>query len=329
MNELKTERLLLRRWKETDAEDLYEYAKDPAVGPIAGWPPHKSVENSLEVIRNVFLSAPEAYAICRISDDKAIGAIELKLYGRSDLLQNENECELGYWLGKPFWGHGIMTEAAAAMLKHAFTDLNMETVWCAYYDGNERSKRVQEKCGFIYQWTNDSVDVPLMHEKRKGHVNRLTREEWLKLEDKDRIRKTDACFDKPYWVIDLLPFQVPKEGGERFSAIEKHYLEKDELRRKFVDVLLKLNCYHDFLLFRADADEGVRNPAPELLEQELLRNKGTVNILLDSGYVLISVPDDSTCMTVYDPDDDLLKMIRLLAEADGLFIWRPLQDGEE
>ena len=50
---IETERLILRPWLETDAESLYEYAKEPAVGPIAGWPVHSSVENSLEIIRNV------------------------------------------------------------------------------------------------------------------------------------------------------------------------------------------------------------------------------------------------------------------------------------
>ena len=52
---METERLILRKWKETDAESLFEYAKDPDVGPIAGWPPHNSVEESLDVIRNVAL----------------------------------------------------------------------------------------------------------------------------------------------------------------------------------------------------------------------------------------------------------------------------------
>ena len=50
---LETERLILRPWSEEDAQDLYVYAKDPQVGPIAGWPPHTSVENSLEIIKNV------------------------------------------------------------------------------------------------------------------------------------------------------------------------------------------------------------------------------------------------------------------------------------
>ena len=49
--EVRTERLILRPWKESDAESLYEYAKDSAVGPIAGWPIHTSVENSLEIIK--------------------------------------------------------------------------------------------------------------------------------------------------------------------------------------------------------------------------------------------------------------------------------------
>ena len=175
---LETKRLILRRFEESDAENLYEYAKDPDVGPIAGWPPHKSVAESLDVIRNVFNGA-EAYAICLRSDGKAIGAIELKLNGHTDLTERDDECELGYWLGKPFWGKGIMPEAAREILRHAFEDIGMQKVWCAYYDGNTKSKRVQEKCGFRYQWTTKDVDVPLMHEKRTGHVNLLTKDTWL------------------------------------------------------------------------------------------------------------------------------------------------------
>lgn len=82
---IKTERLILRPWQESDAEDLFEYAQDPAIGPIAGWPPHKNIEESRQVIRNVF-SSKEAYAICLPSDNRAIGAIELRLFGNSDLV---------------------------------------------------------------------------------------------------------------------------------------------------------------------------------------------------------------------------------------------------
>lgn len=175
---METNRLILRRWKESDAEDLYELARDPAVGPIAGWPAHQSVEESRDVIQNVFCGA-EAYAVCWKGDGRAIGAIELKLNGHTDMTDRDDECELGYWLGKPFWGQGIMPEAVREVLRHAFEDLGMKKVWCGYYEGNTKSRRVQEKCGFRYQRTTEGVDVPLLHEKRTEHVNLLTKEDWL------------------------------------------------------------------------------------------------------------------------------------------------------
>ena len=137
---MKTKRLVLRKWTEADAESLYEYAKDSEVGPIAGWPPHKSVEESLDVIRNVF-NGPECYAICEKENGKAIGAIELKLKGHTDMTDREDECELGYWLGQPFWGKGYMPEAAKEILRHGFEELGMNTIWCGYYEGNQKSKR--------------------------------------------------------------------------------------------------------------------------------------------------------------------------------------------
>ena len=121
---LETERLILRRWEDSDAESLFEYAKDPDVGPIAGWPAHQSIEESRDVIKNVF-NGKEAYAICLKTDNKAIGAIELKLNGHTDMTERDDECELGYWLGKPFWGQGIVPEAVKEMLHHAFENCGM------------------------------------------------------------------------------------------------------------------------------------------------------------------------------------------------------------
>lgn len=172
-----TKRLLLRPWTEEDAESLYQYASDPDVGPIAGWSPHKSVEESLDIIRHV-LNGKECYAICLKSDNAAIGAIELKLNGHTDMTDKDNECELGYWLGKPFWGQGLVPEAAEALLDHAFGSLNMWKIWCGYYDGNTKSKRVQEKLGFKYHHTCKEVEVPMINEIRIGHVTYLTFQIW-------------------------------------------------------------------------------------------------------------------------------------------------------
>lgn len=177
---LETERLILRPWQESDAESLFEYAKDSAIGPIAGWPAHTDFEQSRFVIKHV-LSAPQAYAVCLKTDGKAIGAIELKLNGHTDMTDREDECELGYWIGKPFWGQGLIPEAAKEMIRHGFEDLGMRAIWCGYYEGNTKSKRVQQKCGFTYFRTTEGLDVPLMGEKRTGHTNLLTKEGWLEL----------------------------------------------------------------------------------------------------------------------------------------------------
>ena len=174
-----TERLILRPWHENDAEALYKYASDPDIGPPAGWPPHTSVENSRDIIRTVF-SAPETYAVC-LKDGSPIGSLGLKLKGSTDMTNRDDECELGYWIGKPFWGQGLIPEASRALLCHAFEDLGMRAVWCGYCDGNEKSKRVQEKLGFVYQYTTEGLEVTLVNEIRTGHTNLMTKERWRKV----------------------------------------------------------------------------------------------------------------------------------------------------
>ncbi|MBO5051345.1 MAG: GNAT family N-acetyltransferase [Clostridia bacterium] len=176
---LHTKRLVLRPWREEDAEELYKYASDPEVGPPAGWPPHTSVENSREIIRNV-LSAPETYAVCLKQSGKPIGSIG---FHRADLADLDDEYELGYWIGKPFWGQGLIPEASREMLRHAFLDLGMSRVWCGYYEGNVKSRRVQEKLGFVYHHTTEGIEVKLMNEIRTGHAMLMTRETWERVNE--------------------------------------------------------------------------------------------------------------------------------------------------
>lgn len=71
-----------------------------------------------------------------------------------------------------------MPEASRELLRHGFEDLGMTTIWCAYYDGNLKSKRVQEKLGFVYHHTCNEVPVPLLHEVRVDHTNVMTKEHW-------------------------------------------------------------------------------------------------------------------------------------------------------
>ena len=101
--EFQTKRLILRRWKEEDAASLFKYAKNPNIGIIAGWSPHTSIENSIEIIRTV-MSADETYAVVLKETNEPIGSIGLMTL-RSNLFSakmTENECEIGYWIGGPY-----------------------------------------------------------------------------------------------------------------------------------------------------------------------------------------------------------------------------------
>ena len=182
MHILQTKRVILRKWNENDAEDLFKYASDPEVGPRAGWRAHSSVEESRKIIRTV-LSAPEVYALCQRESGEVIGSIGLH---RNDLAEGEDEYELGYWIGKPFWGQGLVPEAARELLRYAFEQLGMQRIWCGHYEGNARSRRVMEKLGFVYHHTTEGIELEDLGEIRTGHALLLTREQWESNEHRQR-----------------------------------------------------------------------------------------------------------------------------------------------
>lgn len=176
--EMETERLFLVPWQEKDAKELYELAKDPEVGPRAGWPAHTGVEESLQVIRDV-LAVPENYAVFRKEDGVLIGCVGLKNLQMELYLDADRTAELGYWLGHPFWGKGYMPEAAGRVLCHAFEDLKLDCVTCGYYEGNVQSQRVQEKLGFVHDHVQENAPVPLLGEVRNEYWQVLPRTLYL------------------------------------------------------------------------------------------------------------------------------------------------------
>lgn len=183
-NILQTNRLILRPWEDEDAAELYRYAKDPRVGPIADWPPHTSVENSLEIIWNV-LSAPETYAIVLKETGLPAGSIGLLFEGTYAPV-GDAEAEVGYWIGVPYWGHGLAPEAVCELERHAFEDLGLRGLWCSYFDGNDQSRRVQEKCGFVHHHSQDGIFCEVLGEIKTEHFTYLSKEQWESfLSDRD------------------------------------------------------------------------------------------------------------------------------------------------
>ena len=144
---MQTDRILLRPWRESDAESLYKYASDPEVGPRAGWPPHKSVEESLHIIRTLF-SSDHMWAIELKESGEAIGCMGYFVHGESNIAIGENDAEVGYWVARPYWNTGICTEALQLLIDYCFKEKGFSTLWSDYFPDNGASGRVMEKCGF-------------------------------------------------------------------------------------------------------------------------------------------------------------------------------------
>ena len=145
---METDRILLRQWRDDDAKTLYKYASDPEVGPQAGWSPHKSVEESLEIIRTIFHS-DHIWAIVLKETDEAIGCIGYYAHGESNIEIGEKDAEAGYWVARPYWNRGICTEALRLLIDYCFNVKGFRTLWADYFPENPASGWVMEKCGFI------------------------------------------------------------------------------------------------------------------------------------------------------------------------------------
>ena len=173
---LKTERLILRSFRDTDTEDLYAYAQDPRVGPIAGWPVHGSLEETREIIRTVF-AVPHVFALELRETGRVVGSAGLVGRHPAGEFPDCPDDEIGYALSPACWGRGLVPEAVGAVLEYSFTKLGLHRVWCGHYAGNWRSDRVIRKCGFRYQFSR-TERVCFPEDIRLTYYFMQTREEW-------------------------------------------------------------------------------------------------------------------------------------------------------
>jgi len=181
---LTTKRLILRPWCEDDAEELFKYACDPDVGPDAGWSPHTSVDESREIIRTV-LSRPGNFAVVLQETGLVVGSASI--VNPAHCLPEHrrlSDCEIGYWLGKSYWGRGLIPEAVRELQRYGFEDLGCRAIWCGHFDGNHKSRRVMDKCGFTYHHTEP--DRPTKLGLRTTHYTRITRDEWQLMQPEDK-----------------------------------------------------------------------------------------------------------------------------------------------
>lgn len=133
------------------------------------------------------------------------------------------------------------------------------------------------------------------------------------------MRKTiDELLQTPYWIIDILPKQVPAHSAGQYFNIEKYYLDKKrfiDIKQKHINVILKLNCYRDISI----DDEEETNPSLERIEKEMKNRYLYIRI----GESMILSEADDTHMTLFNPDEELLDLVKDIASKEGLFVWRP------
>ena len=133
------------------------------------------------------------------------------------------------------------------------------------------------------------------------------------------MKKTvEELLQSPYRIIDILPSQVPKDSPGQYYAVEKYFLQGDrikEIKQKHINLILKLNCYRDISI----GDETMINPLPKHIADEM---KNRFLYIMTGESMILSEPDD-THLTVFNPDSQLLELIRQIAFGEGLFVWKP------
>ena len=128
----------------------------------------------------------------------------------------------------------------------------------------------------------------------------------------------DELLETPYWIIDILPKQVPKDSLGQYFAVEEYYLSKKqiaEVKNRHIGLVLKLNCYRDLSL----DEETEINPPPGRIAEEMRKRHLCI---LTGDSMILSEPDDLS-MTLYHPDEELLELVTTLAAGEGLYVWQP------
>ncbi len=144
-----TPRLMLRPWQETDLADLYEYASVPGVGEMAGWNPHKSRDESIQILQ-MFIRDKKTFALELRENGKVIGSLGLEEMEPDPEGAGKIGREIGYVLSRDYWGRGLMPEAVAAVIHYCFQTLGYDYLTCGHFPRNDRSRRVVEKAGFRF-----------------------------------------------------------------------------------------------------------------------------------------------------------------------------------
>lgn len=177
MFSLQTSRLILRPFRKNDVDDFHNYAKHPEVGPNAGWPAHTSRRESKRILEESMLDRPGVFAIEEKETGTVIGSVSYRVDGLR--VSQSGYFEIGYALGKPWWGKGYMTEAVQRVVDYLFRTKKAVLLTVRRNPDNHRSARVIEKNGFRYEGTLRQTAYTLEGKIRDTVFYSLTYPEYL------------------------------------------------------------------------------------------------------------------------------------------------------
>ena len=173
---LKTKRLILRPWRQSDLDDFFEYASVDGVGQMAGWRPHADKEDSQTVLDR-FVQGKKTFAL--EYEGKVIGSLGIEEYNEERFPEFADlKCrEIGYVLSKDHWGKGLMPEAVKEVIRYLFEDVDLDVIFCGHFLWNSQSQRVQEKCRFRH-YAYGSYET-LRGTVEEDEINILAKLDWV------------------------------------------------------------------------------------------------------------------------------------------------------
>ncbi len=177
---IETNRLILRPWRESDLNDMYEYDSVEGVGEMAGWKHHESIEESKKIIDS-FINKKNVFAIVLKANNKVIGSLGLHQSWANDdpLYKDLKQIEIGYVLSKAYWGKGLTPEAVKAVIDYCFGTLELDALTVKHFQTNNQSRRVIEKCGFKFAKA-DVYDAKQLDREFDDMKYILLRDDWYK-----------------------------------------------------------------------------------------------------------------------------------------------------
>lgn len=155
---LTTDRLILRPIELTDAEAIFDYAKNPNVSRYTLWEPHQSKQDSLDYIKDYVFDyyckgVPEPLGIAlKENPQKIIGTV-----GCFWTSKKAKAMELAYAIAEEHWGNGLVAEASQAVMDYCFKEFSLKRIQARCKAENKPSARVMEKIGMTYEGTLKSA----------------------------------------------------------------------------------------------------------------------------------------------------------------------------